>query len=276
MVAAAGDIACDPAYAHSIKPNPGLCQDQETSALLNSARFAAVLPLGDLQYDNASASQIAGSYQKSWGAWKSVTRPTVGNHEYQTPQAAGYFNYFGIAAGDRSTGYYSYDLGTWHLISLNANCFEIGGCRTGSAQEQWLRQDLAAHTAACTLAYWHIPRFSSGPHQNDMNYLDFWRDLYAAHADIVLNGHDHDYERFAPQTPDGQRDDAAGIRAFVVGTGGREHYPIHHVQRNSEIRNDSTFGILALTLGRSSYTWNFIPEKGFTFTDSGSASCHGH
>ncbi len=198
----------------------------------------------------------------------------VGNHEYGTRDAAGYFSYFGGAAGDPAEGWYSYDLGSWHLIALNSECSHVGGCGAGSAQERWLRADLAAHRTACTLAYWHEPRFSSGQHGDRASYDAFWRDLYDAGAEIVLNGHDHDYERFAPQNPDGRLDLARGIREFVVGTGGASHYHFKKVKPNSEVRGTDTFGVLLLRLGSERYQWQFVPGAGKDLTDSGTGLCH--
>ena len=194
-----------------------------------------------------------------------------GNHEYGTTGAAGYFQYFGALAGDPSKGYYSFDLGTWHLIALNSNCARIGGCGAGSPQEQWLKADLARSASGCVLAYWHHPRFSSGQHGNDASYDAFWRDLHSARADVVLSGHDHSYERFAPQDPD-QHADADGIREFVVGTGGNGFYSFASVQPNSEMRIDRKFGVLKLTLGLGSYAWQFISDDG-SVLDAGSTAC---
>ena len=190
------------------------------------------------------------------------------------PGAAGYFDYFGTAAGRRSPGYYSFNLGRWHLIALNSECAQVGGCATGSPQERWLRADLAAHPARCVLAYWHKPRFSSGMHGNNATYTAFWHALHGAGADMVLVGHDHDYERFAPQTPHGRADPARGIRQFVVGTGGKTHYGFRTIRANSQVRNSRTFGVLRLALHPSGYDWRFVPEPGKTFTDSGHGSCH--
>ena len=162
--------------------------------------YAAVLLLGDIQYEDGAYSKFLASYDPSWGRVKSITKPAPGNHEYQSGSAADYYRYFGAAAGDPAKGYYSYDLGGWHLVALNSNCSFVGGCGAGSPQEQWLRADLAAHPASCTLAYWHHPRFSSGAHGSDATYTAFWQALYDANAEVVLVGHDHDYERFAPQT----------------------------------------------------------------------------
>jgi hypothetical protein len=233
-----------------------------------------VLVLGDVQYEDGTLSRYQESYDLSWGRLKSITRPAVGNHEYRTAGASGYFSYFGAAAGDKTKGYYSYDLGAWHLIALNSNCTYVGGCGVGSPQEQWLKADLAAHPNVCTLAYFHHPRFSSGQHGSDASYDVFWNSLYAAGVEVVLNGHDHIYERFAPQNPRGGAD-PNGIQQFIVGTGGKEHTSIASVQPNSAARNTDTFGFLKLTLHPTSYDWQFVPETGKTFTDSGSRNCIG-
>jgi len=177
------------------------------------------------------------------------------------PGAAGYFDYFGTAAGRRSPGYYSFNLGRWHLIALNSECAQVGGCATGSPQERWLRADLAAPPARCVLAYWHKPRFSSGMHGNNATYTAFWQALHGAGADVVLVGHDHDYERFAPQTPHGRADPARGIRQFVVGTGGKTHYGFRTIRANSQVRNSRTFGVLRLALHPAGYDWRFVPNR---------------
>jgi len=276
VIAAAGDIACSPTSTNFNGGNgtADACHMKATSNLLVNTNLSAVLPLGDLQYETGKRSAFQQSYNSSWGRVKAITHPAVGNHEYATANAKGYYNYFGAAASDPSQGYYSYDIGSWHIIALNSNCPEVGGCGVGSPQEQWLKADLKAHPNACTLAYWHHPRFSSGEHGNDSNYDTFWKDLYAARAEIVLNGHDHDYERFAPQSPDAKPDATRGIREFVVGTGGKSHYKFVSIQPNSEVRNSDTYGVLKLTLHSKSYNWNFVPEVGKTFTDSGSGSCY--
>ncbi len=184
-------------------------------------------------------------------------------------------NYFGAAAGDPNKGYYSYDLGDWHVISLNSMCENVGGCGATSPMVSWLKQDLAANPKACTAAYFHHPLFSSGSaHGNDPKMRPSWDALYAAGAEVVLNGHDHDYERFAPQTPGGAADASQGIREFVVGTGGKSHYPIGTIQPNSQVRNSDTYGVMKLTLHPASYEWQFVPEADKTFTDSGSDNCH--
>ncbi|MGE5123947.1 MAG: metallophosphoesterase family protein, partial [Acidobacteriaceae bacterium] len=208
------------------------------------------------------------------GRQKDRTRPSAGNHDYRTSNASGYFSYFGAAAGDAQKGYYSYNLGAWHVVVINSNCSEVGGCAAESAQYKWLQSDLASHPSQCTLAYWHAPRFSSGAHGNNSSMQPIWQVLYDAGADVVLNGHDHDYERFAPQNPAGTADAAHGIREFVVGTGGKDLRTISNPISNSEVHNANTWGVLRLTLHPTSYDWKFIPVTGMTFTDSGSATCH--
>jgi hypothetical protein len=197
-----------------------------------------------------------------------------GNHEYNTANASGYFSYFGNRTSP--PGYYSFDIGSWHLVALNSNCSAVGGCGTGSPQAQWLRADLAAHPNACTLAYWHHPLFNSGAEHGgtDTTYTAFWQALYDANADVVLVGHEHVYERFAPQTPSGALDQARGIRQFTVGTGGKSLYRFGGILANSQVRSDDTFGVLKIALNPTSYDWQFVPEAGKTFTDNGSTSCH--
>jgi len=268
VIAAAGDIACG-----SGSPSKTGCHQMATSNLLLGGGLAAVLPLGDLQYERGALAAFQTFYDPSWGRVKSITHPAVGNHEYGTKGAAGYFAYFGAAAGPPGKGYYSYDIGSWHLISLNSNCGSVG-CGPGSPQLTWLQSDLASHPNSCTLAYWHHPLVSSGPHGTTGAVGSLWNVLYSGGADLILNGHDHDYERFAPQTPQGLADPAYGIREFVVGTGGRSHYTFSAIKPNSEVRNDNTFGVLMLTLHKASYSWRFVPEAGGTFTDSGTADCH--
>lgn len=276
VIAAAGDIACDPG-SHDYNQGagtPNACRMAETADLIAARRPSAVLALGDNQYEDGALAKYRISYEASWGRFKSITRPSPGNHDYGTRGAAGYFAYFGAAAGDPSKGYYSFDLGAWHLVAINSNCGPIGGCGPGSPQERWLREDLAANARkTCMLAYWHHPRFSSGPHGSDATMDAIFRALYEAGADVVLSGHDHDYERFMPLDADGQPDPRRGVRPFVVGTGGRSHYPFIRFHLGSEARNADTFGVLMLTLRAASYEWEFVPERGRTFTDRGSASC---
>jgi len=276
VIAAAGDISCDPADAffNGGRGTATACRMEATSDLALAGGYDAVLLLGDNQYFDGSLAKYRTIFGPTWGRLGPLLRPAPGNHEYETPGAAGYFDYFGAAAGDRSQGWYSYDLGTWHVVVLNSNCTDIGGCGPGSPQLRWLAADLAAHPRACTLAYWHHPRFSSGQHGDDATYDAFWRTLYAAGADLVLVGHDHDYERFAPQDPDGRPDPAHGIREIVAGTGGREVRPFATLRANSEARNAQDLGILKLRLRTDGYDWQFLPVPGGTFSDAGSGGCH--
>jgi hypothetical protein len=230
-----------------------------------------VFTLGDNVYPDGTISEYQNCYgnANSWGSFKDRTYPSAGNHEYNTSGAAGYYAYFGPAAGDPAEGYYSFNLGAWHIIVLNSNI-----ARTGtSAQVQWLRTDLTANTQACTLAYWHHPRFSSGNHGNDTSVQAFWDVLHEFNADLVMGGHDHDYERFAPQTPGGVADGATGIRQFVVGTGGKSLYGKGPERPNSQVFYNATSGVLKLTLYDGGYDWQYIPVSG-TFTDTGSGVCH--
>jgi acid phosphatase type 7 len=249
--------------------------DEATANLLDNIA-GTVFTLGDNAYTSGSATEYTNCYGPSWGRHRSRTRPTPGNHEYNTSNATGYYGYFGSAAGDPAKGYYSYDLGTWHIIVLNSNssCTTIS-CAAGSAQDTWLRADLAAHSNVCTLAYWHHPRFNSGlEHGNNTAVANFWDALYQYGADVVLSGHEHVYERFAPQTPAAVANSTTGIRQFTVGTGGASHYPFGTIQPNSEVRNSTAYGVLKLTLHATSYDWQFVPVAGATFTDSGTGNCH--
>jgi 3',5'-cyclic AMP phosphodiesterase CpdA len=252
-------------------------QDESTAQLLDGMA-GTVFTLGDNVYPDGTLAQFNDCYGPTWGRHKARTRPAPGNHDYHTAGAAGYYTYFGAAASPLDTkctsnckGYYSYNLGAWHIIALNSEVAH----GAGSAQEQWLRADLAAHPNTCTLAYWHKPRFSSGNHGNNTGVQPFWQALYEYGADVVLNGHDHTYERFAPQTPAGQADPTRGMREFVVGTGGAGLYPFPTIRPNSQVRNNTTWGVLKLTLHATSYDWEFIPVAGQTFTDVGSANCVG-
>jgi len=262
VLIAAGDIAqCD---------NPN---DESTAAVVKGVA-GTVTVLGDNAYESGSARDYGKCYAESWGAFKARTMPSVGNHEYLTPGARAYYDYFGAAAGERGKGYYSYDAGDWHIVVLNSNC-SLVSCAAGSPQVRWLRADLAASTKRCTLAYWHHPRFNSGRrHGNDRDVAPFWNALYQHGAEVVLNGHEHMYERFAPQTPSAVADPARGIRQFVVGTGGRSFYSIGTPEPNSEVRNNDTYGVLRMTLGAGTYRWEFLRGAGGTFADSGSGSCH--
>jgi hypothetical protein len=209
-------------------------------------------------------------YDASWGRHKGRTRPAPGNHEYDGEYLDDYFDYFGSAAGDRDKGYYSYDLGKWHIIALNT-MIDAG---PSSSQGKWLAADLARNQRTCALAYFHHPRFSSGPSPANRRAVQLWNVLSSAGADVVVSGHDHIYERFTPMTADGNRDDRTGMRQFVVGTGGFSHYGVRRAARGSEVRNNDTFGVLKLTLHDRSYDWQFVPVRGRHFTDTGTGACH--
>ena len=244
--------------------------DEATARLLDSLG-GTVYTTGDNAYPDGALLDYERCYDGGWGRHRDRTRPVPGNHEYWTPDAAGYFDYYGAAAGERGKGYYSYDIGEWHVVALNS---EID-MSASSAQMAWLRTDLAAHPQPCLLAYWHSPRFSSGSrHGSSTRSEEAWRVLYAAGADVILVGHEHNYERFAPQTPTGALDAAYGIRQFVVGTGGRSAYGFGTPLPNSEVRESGTEGVLAIRLLPGAYEWSFVPVAGRTFTDSGSAACH--
>lgn len=275
-IAAVGDIACapsDPNFNQG-QGTAAACRMKATSDLAVAGQYDAVLPLGDVQYEDGSFANFLASYDPTWGRVKSITRPIPGNHEYVTPNGAGYYQYFGAAAGDPAKGWYSFDVGSWHLIVLNSNCALIGGCGPGSPQEQWLRADLAANPGVCTLAAWHHPRFSSGPHGDDPQTQPLWQALYEARADLILTGHDHLYERFAPQGPTGIADPTNGQRSFVVGTGGKILYPAVPAHANRESVQTTDFGLLELNLRRTGYDWRFVGVPGGSFADAGSGVCH--
>jgi hypothetical protein len=248
--------------------------DEATAALLDGID-GTVFTLGDNVYQQGTAAQFASCYEPSWGRHKARTRPAAGNHDYETSGAAGYYDYFGDSAGERGKGYYSFDLGGWHIVAINSNCDVVGGCQAGSPQEQWLRADLEANPTTCALAYWHHPRFSSGEdHGSTPEMRPIWQALYEAGADLVLSAHDHIYERFAPQDPNGLADPKRGIRQFTVGTGGASLDKLGSPIANSELRNVDAFGVLKLSLHPTGYDWEFVPVAGEFFTDSGSGSCH--
>jgi Calcineurin-like phosphoesterase len=233
--------------------------DEQTAALL--ARLPGpIAALGDLAYPDGSARDFAACFDPSWGPLAPRIRAALGNHEYDTATAAAAIRRFRLPP----TGWYSYGLGAWHVVVLNSNCDRIGGCGRGSRQWRWLRADLAAHRSRCTLAYWHHPRFSSGIHGSSSRTQPLWELLAQARAELVLSGHDHHYERFAP---------VQGIRQFVVGTGGAQRYPVLWATRGSVVHSSDSFGALRLTLWPGSYAWTFLPADGGTFTDAGSAAC---
>ncbi|MEV0676345.1 DNRLRE domain-containing protein [Actinosynnema sp. NPDC050436] len=244
--------------------------DSATAALLDNIA-GTVWTTGDNVYDNGTATEFANYYNPTWGRHRARTRPSPGNHDYNTSGATGYYGYFGAQAGPAGQGYYSFDLGNWHIVSLNSNI----GMTAGSAQETWLRNDLAASTKPCTAAYWHHPLFTSGAnHAPSTATRPLFQALYDYNADVVLFGHNHQYERFAPQNPSGALDNTRGIRTFVAGMGGASHYSFGTIKPNSEVRNSNTYGVLKLTLHSTSFDWQFVPEAGKSFTDSGTTACH--
>jgi len=250
--------------------------DCATGAAMDTARLiegirGVVFTAGDEAYPEGSPEDFAECYEPSWGRFLDRTLPTIGNHEYITPDAAGYFGYFGSRRGSPGRPWYSLDIGAWHVVVLDSDC-DIVGCGPGSVQLTWLEADLGSHAARCTLAIWHHPRFSSGGHGNGEEVAPFWRALMAAGADVVVNGHDHDYERFAPQTPGARLARATGIREFVVGTGGASLRQFHRIKSNSRVRM-ATHGVLRLTLRPTSYTWRFLGTDG-SIGDRGTTSCH--
>lgn len=263
---AAGDIACAP----SDPVTPTLCQMARTADLALDTVPDAVAALGDLQYEDGSLALFQQSYDLSWGRLRGITRPVPGNHEYLTPNAAGYFAYFGAAAGDPSRGYYSYDLGSWHIVALNSACPSVF-CTANSEQVRWLRSDLAATTTSCVMAYWHIPLFSSGLQGGNPGVQPLWKALQDARADVILTGHDHHYERFARQRDDGQPD-PTGIRQFVLGTGGRGDFKgFRTTAANSEVRLPD-MGVTLFHLRPGGYDWTFTDLTGRQ-ADAGSDQC---
>ncbi len=249
--------------------------DEATAQLLDSLVHdtlpVVVFTAGDNAYSSGTAAQFRDCYHPTWGRHKARTRPAPGNHDYRTSDASGYFGYFGGAAGDPSRGYYSYDAGDAHVIVLNSEA----DMDAGSAQEQWLRADLAANDEKCTVAIWHHPRFNSGSHHGNADgTAPLWDALYDGDADVVIAGHEHTYERFAPQTSAGVLDTARGLRSFVAGTGGKSHYDFGTPLATSEVRDATSYGVLKLTVDADSYAWEFVPVAGATFTDSGSTACH--
>jgi alkaline phosphatase len=275
VVVAAGDIAECPGGRQA-----------ETAELVESLAPDAVFALGDIVYPDGSLDEFLGCYDPSWGKFRSITRAVVGNHEYHAPYAGPFFAYFCGGSGAPFEGRASFDVGAWHVVMLNSNCGgdldvpswvpdEFGGCGAGSPQAEWLRADLAAHPSKCTLAMWHHPRFSAGPEPTADWMRDIWGILREAGVDLVLSGHEHLYERFAPMDADGNADPARGMREFVIGTAGKT--PLHTfsgVAPNNEARNDDTFGVLRLELRPDGYAWRFVPLAGGTFSDEGEAQCH--
>jgi len=259
LLVVAGDIACKPGASTS----PVECRAADTARVIDALDPDLVMPLGDLQYELGKSSDFAAGYDANWGRFKAATRPVPGNHEYTGGKAAGYFATFGSEAHPPA-GWYSFDTATWHIVALNSVCSAVGGCGADSEEYRWLVSDLAATKQPCILAAWHHPRWSSGLHHSDATYQPFWDALAAKGADVVVSGHDHDYERFAP---------IQGIREFVAGTGGRSLYTMGRTEAGSEMREDASFGVLGLNLRPAGYDWTFHAVEGSSFADTGSARC---
>jgi hypothetical protein len=273
-VGVAGDIVCSPSHSDFDGSNPAKCQHRGTADLL--VGMDAILPVGDIQYPDGALSDFNQAYDPSWGLFAPTTYPVPGNHEYHTAGADGYFDYW--AAKGRPTGgrlgYYSFDLGSWHIVALNSSD-SCPSCAEGTPQNNFLEQDLAGTTKPCILAYWHHPLFNSGTgHGSTLNVRPFWDDLYAVRADIVINGHEHNYQRSAKQTPAGQAI-ANGIREFVVGTGGKGLYALQTTpDPNLDFAQDDSFGTLRLTLGNGSYSWQFVSIDGTVLDSGGPVACN--
>jgi Calcineurin-like phosphoesterase len=275
LIAAAGDIACDPSSSkfHNGQGTSSACRARATGDLILSEPIDAVLALGDNQYQCGGYAAYLQSFDPAWGRFKAMIHPVPGDNEYETsgtdcaPGAAGYFRYFGAAAGD-ARGDSAWTAGAWRLIGLNAECGHAGGCGSSSPQAAFLRSQLGA--ARCTLVYWHQPYYT-GTSRTASSYRAFWDILYAGNADIVLNGHLHNYSRFAPQDAGGHVDQARGVRQFIVGTGGRSLFSLDGT-KNVE-KTTKAYGVLELRLHATSYTWSFVNTAG-TVVDSGSADCH--
>jgi acid phosphatase type 7 len=245
--------------------------DERTSRLVEKFPGAAIFTTGDNVYGAGTPNDFAFCYDPTWGRFKGRTRPSPGDHDYWTEKGKAYYTYFGANAGAAEIGFYSYNLGEWHIVALNSNCNDVG-CKTDSAQADWLRDDLANHPQMCTLIYWHNPRWSSGDAGDTKTVDPFWTIAAEMQADVVVNGHDHDYERFVPMDAKGQPD-TKGVREFIVGTGGAVMRNFGAVKATSELRYNSTNGIIVFTLYADHYDWEFVPTSG-KFQDSGSGDCH--
>lgn len=275
VVVAVGDLVCGSATPEGIP-----CLHAQNAALVQQLNPDALLLLGDLQYETGTLDDFNAFFEPTFGQFRDRTYPVPGNHEYFTGGARGYFDYFnGVGAdsgraGHRRRGYYSFDVGAWHVVAINSNCREAGGCGRGSPQERWLRADLEANQARCTLAFWHSARFSSGAHGDDNAMRAIWQTLYDLHADVIVQGHDHDYERFAPQDAAAKGDTIHGIRSFVVGTGGKGLGTFGRPRPNSEIRSNDAIGVLRLVLHPERYEWRFEAVPPFSLNDEGGGGCH--
>ncbi len=284
-VAAVGDIVCDPSNQYFNNGNGvgDKCRHKAVYDVIQSWQpLDAFLMLGDGQYETGQFGAWAAGYDRTFGTLRSITYPVTGNHEYLAAdrKAQGFFDYwngpgeFSGRGGDRDKGYYSFNLGAWHVVMLNTNCSKAGGCQTGSTQEKWLKADLQKNPRPCTLAFWHQAYFTSGGEGPATRAFAFWRDLRQYGAELVLSGHDHDYERFRMQVESGRADPSGGIREFVIGTGGKNLVPFITSATGTVIRQDTTYGAVQLKLKERSYTWKFQPIAGKTFKDAGSGDCH--
>lgn len=273
-IAAAGDIACDPDDGdfNDGEGTAKRCRQQATSDLIVGTTVRRVLVLGDTQYETGLMADFRASYDPSWGRFRWRTRAVPGNHEYISG-GDGYFDYFGRRGGRPSRGYHDSRLGGWHLVGLNSNCGAVGGCGAGSRQLRWLKRRLSRVDARCTLAFTHHPRFSSGLHGPSGEMAPFFRRLFRNRAELLLSGHEHDYERFAPMRPDARRAPRRGLRQFVVGTGGKDLRPFEGVHRGSQRRSSSAHGVLELALLPKGYVWLFVSAPGSSFRDLGSGDC---
>ncbi len=245
----------------------------EATAKILDKLSGTIFTAGDNAYATGTDKEFT-CYDARWGRQKARTLPAPGNHDYLQKNAAPYFKYFGAAAGDPTKGYYSKDVGPWHVIVINSNCAEIGGCAATSPQAKWLEADLAAHTQKCTMAIWHHPLYNMGNHGPATEMKPIWQILYDHDADLVVNGHDHNYQRWKPQTPAGKVDEARGIVELLVGTGGAAFYDFDPKPANIEVNDNVTFGVIKLTLRPTDMDFEFVPVEGQTFTDKGTITCH--
>jgi acid phosphatase type 7 len=275
-IAAIGDIVCDPSDVYANSNGSNYCQDKAVAQQIKDIKPDALLLLGDLQYDNGTQEKFTNTFSKNWQQFKSISYPSPGNHEYGTKDASGYYEFFKDAPLDVSKGYYSFKLGAWQIISLNSNCNNIGGCSRDKEQVGWLEKELESNKTKCTLAFWHHPRFTSGKYSDNAEMSNssdtMWASLLQHKTEVVLNGHDHLYERFQKQTDAGEPSET-GIRQFTVGTGGKSHYTHTTTSKNSEKIIDDQFGVLVMDLYPSRYTWQFRNISG-EILDSGNEKCH--
>jgi hypothetical protein len=285
VVVVGGDVACSPTDTNYNGGNgvPSYCHSKVTSGLISQINPSNLLMVGDGQYNSGSLSDYQNSYGTTWGQHKAKTNPAVGNHDYGTSGAGGYYSYFGNAASTQQSGcvkaclgYYSFDVGAWHLVNINSECSRFNGgagCAVGSPQQMWLDKDLAAHSNACTIVFDHRPRWSSNSFAS-ADIAPLVDVMYKYHVDLLLSGHSHAYERFAPQNPSGGSDLNNGIRQFVVGTGGAFFTGFSTIVSTSQVHKSNIFGVLKLTLHSNSYDWSFVADSSTPYNDSGTGSCH--